>query len=66
MADVAASLTNAVERLHGRLEITQLPVVRGDRAQLGRVFQNLVANGVSAHSDEPPRVAIPAERCQAT
>jgi signal transduction histidine kinase len=47
VADVAASLTNAVEELHGRLEIAELPVVRGDRAQLGRVFQNLVANGVS-------------------
>jgi two-component system, chemotaxis family, sensor kinase Cph1 len=37
-------------------------VVRGDRAQLGRVFQNLVANGLKFHSDEPPRVAAWAER----
>jgi signal transduction histidine kinase len=66
VADVAASLTSAVEQLHGRLEIAELPVVRGDRAQLGRVFQNLVANGLKFHSDEPPRVAISAERCQAT
>ena len=66
MADVAASLTNAVEQLHGQLEIAELPVVRGDRAQLGRVFQNLVANGLKFHSDEPPRVAISAERREAT
>jgi light-regulated signal transduction histidine kinase (bacteriophytochrome) len=62
MGDVAASLANAVERLHGRLEISALPTVRGDRAQLGRVFQNLVANGLKFHSDEPPHVTVSAER----
>jgi signal transduction histidine kinase len=62
MVDVAASLANAVERLHGRLEISALPTVRGDRAQLGRVFQNLVANGLKFHSDEPPHVTVSAER----
>ena len=62
MGDVAASLANAVERLHGRLEIAALPTVRGDRAQLGRVFQNLVANGLKFHSDEPPHVTVSAER----
>ena len=32
VADVAASLANAVAQLNGRLEIAELPVVRGDRA----------------------------------
>jgi signal transduction histidine kinase len=62
MADVAASLTPAVERLQGRLEISSLPTVRGDRAQLGRVFQNLVANALKFHSDEPAHVSVSAER----
>jgi signal transduction histidine kinase len=62
MADVAASLAGAVERLQGRLEISTLPTVRGDRTQLGRVFQNLVANGLKFHSDEPPHVTVSAER----
>ena len=66
VADVAASLTNAIDHLHGELEIADLPVVRGDRAQLGRVFQNLIANGLKFHADEPPRVAISAERREAT
>jgi signal transduction histidine kinase len=65
MSDVAASLTNAVEQLHGRLEIAALPVVRGDRAQLGRVFQNLVANGLKFHTDVPPCVTVSAERREA-
>jgi signal transduction histidine kinase len=66
VADVATSLTNAIDRLHGEVEIAELPVVRGDRAQLGRVFQNLIANGLKFHADEPPRVAISAERREAT
>jgi signal transduction histidine kinase len=48
VADVAASLASAIEQLDGQLEIAELPVIRGDRAQLGRVFQNLVANGSSS------------------
>ena len=62
LSDVAASLTNAVEQLHGQLEIAELPVVSADRAQLGRVFQNLVANGLKFHSDKPPHVTVSAER----
>ena len=41
---------------------TELPIVRGDRAQLGRVFQNLVASGLKFHADEPPQVSVSAER----
>jgi signal transduction histidine kinase len=65
LAEVASSLTNAVEQVRGQLEIAKLPVVRGDRAQLGRVFQNLVANGLKFHADEPPLVSVSAERCEA-
>jgi light-regulated signal transduction histidine kinase (bacteriophytochrome) len=61
-ADVAASLAHAVQELGGEVEIGTLPVVRGDRAQLGRVLQNLVGNALKFHSDEPPRVAVSAER----
>ena len=65
LSDVAASLTNAVEQLDGQLEIAELPVVRGDPAQLGRVFQNLVANALKFHADEPPHVTVSAERREA-
>ena len=66
VADVAASLTNAVRQLHGHVEIAELPVVRGDHAQLGRVFQNLMANALKFHSDQPPRLNVSAERRDAT
>jgi signal transduction histidine kinase len=65
MAEVATSLASAVAELHGELEIGNLPVVRGDRSQLGRVFQNLVANGLKFHGDQPPRIVISAERLDA-
>jgi signal transduction histidine kinase len=66
VADVAASLANTVAQLGGRIEIAELPVVVGDRGQLGRVFQNLVANALKFHSDKPPRVAVSAERHETT
>ena len=62
VTDVAASLTKAVQQLDGEVEIGELPVVRGDHAQLGRVFQNLMANGLKFHSDQPPRLNVSAER----
>jgi signal transduction histidine kinase len=66
VADVDASLANAIDALGGDVDIGELPIVRADRAQLGRVFQNLVANGLKFHSDEPPRVAVSAERREAS
>jgi light-regulated signal transduction histidine kinase (bacteriophytochrome) len=35
-----------------------LPVVRGDRRQLGQVFQNLIGNAVKFSDEGAPRVAI--------
>jgi signal transduction histidine kinase len=64
--DVAASLTNAIDELNGDVDIGELPTVCADRAQLGRVFQNLVANGLKFHADAPPRVVISAERREDT
>ena len=66
VADVAASLANALAQLDGQIEIAELPVVVGDGAQLGRVFQNLVANSLKFHSDQPPRVSVSAERREST
>jgi chemotaxis family two-component system sensor kinase Cph1 len=66
VSEVAASLTSAVQQLDAHVEIGELPVVRGDHAQLGRVFQNLMANGLKFHSDQPPRLTVSAERRDAT
>jgi PAS domain S-box-containing protein len=51
--DCTEAAVRAVERLRAEIDATgatvkidELPVVFGDRAQLGRVFQNLVSNAV--------------------
>jgi signal transduction histidine kinase len=62
VAEVADSLAVTVEDLHAKLDMTDLPVVRGDRDQLGRVFQNLLANSLKFHSSAAPRVGISAQR----
>ena len=65
MADVAAevvdSLAGALRRSGAAVHVGELPTVRGDRAQLGRVLQNLLANSLKFRSHEPPDVVISAE-----
>jgi PAS domain S-box-containing protein len=39
-----------------------LPSVLGDPRQLGQLFQNLIANAIKFHGDEPARVHVTAER----
>lgn len=48
------------------VEVGDLPTVFADRVQLGRVFQNLVANAIgAAHPDRPPKITVSA-RCLPT
>ncbi|MGE5239106.1 MAG: sensor histidine kinase [Chloroflexota bacterium] len=39
-----------------------LPTVTADPTQIGRVFQNLIANAIKFRRDEPPRIHISARR----
>ena len=61
-AEVVGSLASALDAAGGSVVIGDLPTVRGNRDQLGRVLQNLVANSVKFRSAAPPRVRIAAER----
>ena len=45
------------------VEVGELPTVFADRVQLGRVFQNLLANAIRAvHPDRPGKIRIDARR----
>jgi signal transduction histidine kinase len=55
-------LAGALEESGARVTVGELPVVRADRANLCRVFQNLVGNAVKFTTEETPRVSIEAER----
>ena len=56
LAEVSEDLASLLERVDGRLEVGWLPHVWGDRAQLGQLFLNLVANGFKFHREGVPPV----------
>jgi len=58
-AEVA--LAGAIEHSGAHVLSGELPTVRGDRAQLVSLFQNLIANALKFHGSEPPVVHIAAE-----
>jgi PAS domain S-box-containing protein len=68
--DVEAVLERTLNVLGRAIEETQadvthdpLPTVMADEAQLGQVFQNLIANAIKfRREDVPPRVHVSAER----
>jgi PAS domain S-box-containing protein len=55
------------ERLHetgGRVEVQDLPTVHADPAQMHRLFQNLISNGLKFHRPgEPPLVKVFGKIC---
>jgi len=52
-----------IEETHGHVDLGALPHVHADPVQLGRVFQNLIANGLKfSRPDVDPSVTVRAER----
>ncbi|PKU26086.1 ATP-binding protein [Telmatospirillum siberiense] len=64
VAEVAGNLKTRIEEVGGVLEIhPAMPTVLGDRQELVRLFQNLVANALKYHApDCPPKVVITARQ----
>jgi signal transduction histidine kinase len=60
--EVTDSFAAAMRETSAEISVAELPTVRGSRQQLGRVFQNLIANSLKFRSSEPPRVRIAAEQ----
>ena len=57
------ALQRAMEEVGAEVTCGPLPTVMADEAQLGQVFQNLIANALKfRHADVPPRVHISARR----
>lgn len=57
-----ANLESAMEEVDGQVLYDALPIVRADRAQLGQIFQNLIANALRFRSGRRPIVRVTAER----
>jgi PAS domain S-box-containing protein len=60
--DVLGNLHVAIQEHSAEITCHALPVVAGDPTQLAQVFQNLIANALKFHSDQPPRIYISASR----
>ncbi len=57
------ALRRAIEEDDAEVTHDRLPTVQADAAQLGQVFQNLIANALKfRREDVPPRIHISAER----
>ncbi|MGH8973194.1 MAG: sensor histidine kinase [Acidimicrobiia bacterium] len=63
VTDVLNCLRAEIGDRHARVQLEPLPRIRGDRLQLGRVFQNLVSNAVAAvPNDQAAEVVVSARR----
>lgn len=51
-----------IEESGAKVTHDPLPTVSTDKAQLGRLFQNLIENGIKFRRDEPPHIHISAEK----
>jgi len=60
------ALAGQLEQAGGRVSAGELPTVRGDRAQLVSLFQNLISNALKFRGPEPPHVRIAARKMGAT
>ena len=57
--DVLSDLEIRINEAAGRVEVGQLPTVRGDATQLKQLFQNLIGNALKfMRSDVPPVVTV--------
>lgn len=55
------ALAGSIEESGARVHIGPLPIVPADRANLSRVFQNLIGNAVKFTGEQSPEVTIEAE-----
>jgi signal transduction histidine kinase len=62
LAGALTALADALEDSEASVVADELPTVRGDRAQLTSLFQNLIANAVKFRGSEPPVVQLAARR----
>jgi signal transduction histidine kinase len=62
LADVRDALAASIEDTGARIEAGELPTVLGDESLLRSLFQNLLANSLRFHGEEPPVVRISSQR----
>jgi signal transduction histidine kinase len=62
LAEAKSSLSSTLDDAGASVLSDELPAVRGERALLVSLFQNLIANAVKFRASEPPVVRLTAQR----
>jgi light-regulated signal transduction histidine kinase (bacteriophytochrome) len=62
LAAVLANLAVAIRESGAVITHDPLPIVTADRTQLIQLFQNLIANAIKFHADDPPAIHIGVEQ----
>jgi PAS domain S-box-containing protein len=62
LARTLDNLRTAIDESGAVVTHDPLPVVHGDSAQLGQIFQNLIGNALKFHGDVPPWVHVAVEQ----
>ena len=60
--ETVAALRERLAAAGAEVAVGELPEVDGDPVLLGQLVQNLISNAVKFHGDDPPRIAVGAER----
>lgn len=58
--NVISYLRTSIDEVNADVTCDLLPIVRGDPTQIIQLLQNLIANGIKFHGDDPPRIHISA------
>ena len=61
--NVLHDLSVTIREEGAEVEVGPLPTVMADDSQMAQLFQNLIANAIKFHGDDPMRIEIRAERC---
>lgn len=58
LAEVKSNLSVLLKEKHARIYSPKLPVIRGDRTQLGQLLQNLIGNGIKYNESAKPMIHL--------
>ena len=63
VSDVMSVLESRIEHCKGKVEVSDLAIVKADSSQMYQLFQNLIANSLKFHKEnEPPVVKISSQK----
>lgn len=59
MANVLTTLDWEIQQREARIDVDELPIIKGDESQLGQLFQNLLSNALKfTPGDKTPQIQI--------